>query len=75
MGREWKELPMLMEPWRRLSGLNSLPRRSMLAAKAGAWSPLRAFAACSWLVKLDVCVGGEARGVVISMGDAVEAIV
>lgn len=76
MGREWNELPMLIEPGRKLSGLNSLPRRSMLAMKfGGCVSPLRAFAACSWLVKLDVWFGGDARGVAMSMGDADEAIV
>ena len=78
MGLEWYELPMAMEPLRRLSGLNSLPRRSMFAANGGAWwSPCwgRAlFAACSWLVRLDVWLGGDARGVAMSMGDAEEAM-
>ena len=47
----------------------------MLAIKVGGWvSPLRAFAACSWLVKLEVWFGGDARGVAISMGDADEAM-
>jgi hypothetical protein len=76
MGLEWNELPiMLMEPGRRLSGRNSLPRRSMLDMKVGGWaSELRAFAACNWLVRLDVWEGGEARGVEMLMGDADEAI-
>lgn len=79
MGREWKEVPGTREPWRPLSLLKSLPRPSMLTGFEGAWRPLSvlwllALAACSCVVRLEVWVGGDARGVVMSIGEAIATL-
>lgn len=78
MGREWNEEPSASEPWRP-SPLYSLPRLSIaMAGVREGWAALLllppAPAACSCVVRLEVCVGGDARGVAMSMGDAAEDI-